>query len=61
MLMRFIKLISGKGEWHIDYYRDSGAEWHFSTKLHKDRSLWYVLKAFISDSWHLSKHSKKQW
>lgn len=61
MLIRFIKLIIGKGEWHIDYYRDGGAEWHFSSKINQDRSLWYIIKAFMGDSWNLCKHSKKQW
>lgn len=61
MLIRFIKFITGKGEWHIDYYRDSGAEWHFNTKVHHDNSLWCVLKTFIQDSWYLVKHSEKEW
>lgn len=61
MLKRFITLLMGKGEWHIQYFRDSGAEWRFEPKSNEDRSLWYVVKTFISDTWYLAKHSKKQW
>ena len=61
MLKRFITLLMGKGEWHIQYFRDSGAEWDFDTELYKDRSIWYVIRSFISDTWYLAKHSKKQW